>query len=65
MVSPEECLVLEDSGRGLEAAHRAAMHAIWVPDADLPNPETIEKADGVYQTLSEVIAWLKTQNNIV
>lgn len=64
MVSPEECLVLEDSGRGLEAAHRAAMHAIWVPDLDLPNPETIEKADGVYQTLSEVIAWLKTQNNI-
>lgn len=65
VVAPENCLVLEDSGRGLEAAYRAGMHAIWVPDLDLPLKQIIAKADAVCNSLADVIAWIKTQNNIL
>lgn len=63
-VSAPECLVLEDSGRGLEAAHCAGMHAIWVPDLDIPQQEVVEKVDAVCETLTDVIPWLKAQNSL-
>ncbi|MDR3765634.1 MAG: HAD family phosphatase [Butyricicoccus sp.] len=58
-VDPAHCLVLEDSGRGLQAAYRAGMHAIWIPDLDIPNAEIIQRVDAVCQTLYEVIDWLE------
>lgn len=63
-ISAPECLVLEDSGRGLEAAYRAGMHAIWVPDLDIPQQEILEKADAVCETLTDVIPWIKAQNSL-
>lgn len=63
-ISAPECLVLEDSGRGLEAAYRAGMHAIWVPDLDIPQREILEKADAVCETLTDVIPWIKAQNSL-
>ena len=56
--------MLEDSGRGLEAAHCAGMHAIWVPDLDIPRQEVLEKVDAVCETLIDVIPWLKAQNSL-
>ena len=56
--------MLEDSGRGLEAAYRAGMHAIWVPDLDIPQQEILEKADAVCETLTDVIPWIKAQNSL-
>ncbi|MGO5028605.1 HAD family hydrolase [Candidatus Agathobaculum pullicola] len=63
-VSAPECLVLEDSGRGLEAAYRAGMCAIWVPDLDIPRQEILAKTDAVCETLADVIPWLKAQNSL-
>ena len=57
---PADCLVLEDSARGLQAALRAGMHAIWVPDLDVPDEQTTAKLDAVCETLHDVIGWLQT-----
>lgn len=34
-ITPEECLVFEDSVPGLEAGRRAKMRAVWVPHPEL------------------------------
>jgi pseudouridine 5'-phosphatase len=34
-ITPEECLVFEDSVAGVEAGRRAGMHVIWVPHPEL------------------------------
>lgn len=36
-ITPEECLVFEDSVPGLEAGRRAKMRAVWVPHPELAN----------------------------
>ncbi len=54
-VKPEECLVLEDSHAGLQAAKAAGMRAIMVPDL-LPPPEDVAQ---VCASLHEVKAWLE------
>ncbi|MDR3766210.1 MAG: HAD family phosphatase [Butyricicoccus sp.] len=60
-VEPADCLVLEDSNRGLQAALRAGMHAIWVPDLDRPDPETEQRLDAVCPSLADVANWLRPQ----
>lgn len=39
-VSPEHCMVLEDSPAGILAAHRAGCIPVMVPDQDEPDEET-------------------------
>jgi len=40
-ISPEYCVVLEDSINGIAGAHAARMHPIMIPDLVPPNAETL------------------------
>ncbi len=59
-VTPDACLVLEDSEAGISAAHAAGMRVICVPDLKQPAPETARKATAIYRTLDDVRHWLVT-----
>jgi HAD superfamily hydrolase (TIGR01509 family) len=52
-IPAENCLVLEDSNAGIQAAHAAGMHSIMVPDMLAPTPESQERA---YQILPDLKA---------
>ena len=58
-VSPSDCLVLEDSEAGVEAAYRANIPVICVPDMKQPSQETIEKTEAVFNQLIELIDYLE------
>lgn len=59
---PEECLVLEDSAAGIEAAYRAGIPVICIPDLKKPAEETLKKAEKVLGSLMEVIGYLEEKN---
>ena len=59
-VTPDECLVLEDSEAGISAASAAGMRVICVPDLKQPVPEVARKATAIYRTLDDVRHWLVT-----
>jgi HAD superfamily hydrolase (TIGR01509 family) len=50
---PEGCLVLEDSEAGAEAAYRAGMRAVIVPDLYEPTPQTRARVCAVCRDLNE------------
>ena len=56
-LTPAQCLVVEDSRRGLDAA-RAAGIACWVIRAGLTARESFEDADAVLPDLAAVAARL-------
>jgi len=53
-IEPHECLAIEDSFRGVEAAHHAGMKVIAVPDSHLKGNQGFNKADLVLDSLSEI-----------
>ena len=55
-VPPEVCVVLEDSGYGIQAAHAAGMTPILVPDLKEPSDEVAALAHAVLPSLYEVKA---------
>lgn len=55
-VQPPECVVLEDSEYGLQAARHAGMTPILVPDLKPPNPDTRALAHAVFASLHDVKA---------
>jgi HAD superfamily hydrolase (TIGR01509 family) len=57
---PAQCFVLEDSGPGIEAAHRAGMRPLFIPDHVRPAEELIALAEAEFQTLHEVIPFLES-----
>ncbi len=53
-VGPADCLALEDSAAGVEAAHRAGMRVILVPDLVPPPAEARARAWRICRDLHEV-----------
>lgn len=52
-VAPSDCVVLEDSGAGIHAAHRAGMTPILVPDLQPPADDVRELAHCICASLHE------------
>lgn len=57
-IDPAQCLVLEDSMMGIEAAVSAGMPVICIPDMKEPDDEHHQMATAVLRRLDEVIAFL-------
>lgn len=57
-VSPGECIVLEDSIAGIQAAHKAGMMPLMVPDLIPPTKETKRLAHQIFSNLYDVRDYL-------
>ena len=57
-VLPENCLVLEDSEAGIEAAYRAGIPVICIPDLKMPAQYFLNKTEQVFQDLDAVRDYL-------
>lgn len=60
-VLPENCLVLEDSEAGIEAAYRAGMPVICIPDLKMPAQSFLNKTEQVFQDLDAVRDYLESE----
>ena len=58
-VLPENCLVLEDSEAGIEAASRAGIPVICIPDLKIPAQSFLNKTEQVFQDLDAVRDYLE------
>jgi len=56
-VDPQDCLAIEDSPTGLQAALNAGMRCLVVPNENLEGDD-FSGAEGLYNSLSEVLAAL-------
>ena len=56
---PEECLAIEDSPAGIEAAYRAGTFPVIVPDQDQPSEETLSMCFAKADSLIDVIELLE------
>jgi len=57
---PADCLVLEDSEAGIQAATAANIPVICVPDMKRPNQPYADQATAIVPTLMDVITYLKS-----
>jgi HAD superfamily hydrolase (TIGR01509 family) len=55
---PEDCLVLEDSEAGIQAAFSANIPVICVPDMKVPNQPYLEMTSATLSSLDQVITYL-------
>ena len=60
-VLPENCLVLEDSEAGIEAAYRAGIPVICIPDLKMPAQSFLNKTERVFQDLDAVRDYLESK----
>ena len=58
---PENCLVLEDSEAGIQAANAANIPVICIPDMKRPNQSLLEKTAAVLDSLDQVIPYLSEE----
>ena len=58
-VNPEECIVIEDSPAGIEAAHNANMMSIHVEDLVKANDKIKEYSEKQFKSLNEVREFIK------
>ena len=57
---PGQCLVLEDSSAGAQAASRAMMPFVAVPNASPASSHAFERAEVILKSLSEFPAWFNS-----
>ncbi len=50
-VDPKDCMVLEDSFSGIEAAYRGGMHPVMIPDILQPTPHIKDMCEAVLPSL--------------
>ena len=60
-VLPENCIVLEDSEAGIEAAYRAGIPVICIPDLKMPAQSFLNKTEQVFQDLDAVRDYLESK----
>jgi HAD superfamily hydrolase (TIGR01509 family) len=60
-VSPQCCVVFEDAPAGLEAAARARMRSVWVPNAHTRHLVAPVEVDARLESLADAIGWLEAQ----
>ncbi len=60
-VAPNEAIVLEDSGAGIEAGFSAGVPVICIPDLKAPQEDILSKASYVFSDLFKVIDFLEKQ----
>lgn len=58
-MKPEECLVLEDSEAGIQAAYAATIPVICIPDMKKPSLQYLDKTAAVLDSLTDVIGYLE------
>ena len=63
-VLPENCLVLEDSEAGIEAAYRAGIPVICIPDLKIPAQSFLNKTEQVFQDLDAVRDYLESKKEV-
>ena len=63
-VLPENCLVLEDSEAGIEAASRAGIPVICIPDLKIPAQYFLNKTEQVFQDLDAVTDYLESKKEV-
>lgn len=61
-IKPEECLILEDSPSGIEAAFKGGFNCINVVDQKQPDEEMKSRTIAICYNLKEVIDWLEKNN---
>ena len=60
---PENCLILEDSEAGLQAAYSAGIDVICIPDMKMPADEFKKMAVCELPSLEDVICWLESSTS--
>jgi HAD superfamily hydrolase (TIGR01509 family) len=60
-VAPEACVVFEDAPAGLEAAARAGMRRIWVPNAHTWQLTPTVSVDVTLESLAQAAGWLASR----
>jgi HAD superfamily hydrolase (TIGR01509 family) len=60
-VSPQSCIVFEDAPAGLEAAARAGMRRVWVPNAHSRHLVAPVEVHAKLESLADAIGWLEAQ----
>ncbi|GKX29453.1 phosphorylated carbohydrates phosphatase [Vallitalea longa] len=64
-VEPEECIILEDSEKGILAAARANMIPIWIPDIITDSTIANNNAKYICKSLIEAKDLLKKLNDVI
>jgi HAD superfamily hydrolase (TIGR01509 family) len=60
-VPPRSCVVFEDAPAGLEAAARAGMRRVWIPNAHTRHLAAPVEVDARLESLADAVSWLESQ----